>query len=91
MKYELYSNLGHFQYAVIKSKQSHTFSVNAICWFVLHGNTDKNGSLFAGDVRGRLYTLCGDDSSTNVLVSFNDGKLTITNNINWAEVFIVLG
>ena len=87
----LYSNLGHFQYAVIKSKQSHTFSVNAICWFVLHGNTDKNGSLFAGDVRGRLYTLCGDDSSTNVLVSFDDGKLTITNNINWAEVFIVLG
>lgn len=85
------SNLGHFQYAVIKSKQSHTFSVNAICWFVLHGNTDKNGSLFAGDVRGRLYTLCGDDSSTNVLVSFDDGKLTITNNINWAEVFIVLG
>lgn len=87
----LNSNLGHFQYAVIKSKQSHTFSVNAICWFVLHGNTDKNGSLFAGDVRGRLYTLCGDDSSTNVLVSFDDGKLTITNNINWAEVFIVLG
>lgn len=76
------SNLGHFQYAVIKSKQSHTFNVNATCWFVLHGNTDQNGSLFAGDVRGRLYTLCGGDSSTNVLVSYDDGKLTITNNIN---------
>ena len=87
----LYSNLGHFQYAVIKSKQSHTFNVNATCWFVLHGNTDQNGSLFAGDVRGRLYTLCGGDSSTNVLVSYDDGKLTITNNINWAEVFIVFG
>ena len=85
------SNLGHFQYAVIKSKQSHTFNVNATCWFVLHGNTDQNGSLFAGDVRGRLYTLCGADSSTNVLVSYDDGKLTITNNINWAEVFIVFG
>ena len=85
------SNLGHFQYAVIKSKQSHTFNVNAICWFVLHGNTDQNGSLFAGDVRGRLYTLCGGDSSTNVLVSYDDGKLTITNNINWDEVFIVFG
>lgn len=85
------SNLGHFQYAVIKSKQSHTFNVNATCWFVLHGNTDQNGSLFAGDVRGRLYTLCGGDSSTNVLVSYDDGKLTITNNINWAEVFIVFG
>ena len=87
----LNSNLGHFQYAVIKSKQSHTFNVNAICWFVLHGNTDQNGSLFAGDVRGRLYTLCGGDSSTNVLVSYDDGKLTITNNINWDEVFIVFG
>lgn len=87
----LNSNLGHFQYAVIKSKQSHTFNVNATCWFVLHGNTDQNGSLFAGDVRGRLYTLCGGDSSTNVLVSYDDGKLTITNNINWAEVFIVFG
>lgn len=88
---QLNSDLGHFQYAVIKSKQSHTFNVNAICWFVLHGNTDQNGSLFAGDVRGRLYTLCGGDSSTNVLVSYDDGKLTITNNINWAEVFIVFG
>jgi hypothetical protein len=88
---QLNSNLGHFQYAVIKSKQSHTFNVNATCWFVLHGNTDQNGSLFAGDVRGRLYTLCGGDSSTNVLVSYDDGKLTITNNINWAEVFIVFG
>ena len=88
---QLNSDLGHFQYAVIKSKQSHTFNVNAICWFVLHGNTDQNGSLFAGDVRGRLYTLCGGDSSTNVLVSYDDGKLTITNNINWDEVFIVFG
>lgn len=88
---ELNSNLGHFQYAVIKSKQSHTFNANAICWFVLHGSTDQNGSMFAGDVRGRLYTLCGDDSSTNVLASYDDGKLTITNNINWTEVFIVFG
>ena len=88
---EISSNLGHFQYAVIPSKQSHTFSVNVTCWFVLHGYTDQNGSLFAGDVRGRLYTLCGDDSSTVVSVSFNDGKLTITNNIGWDEVFIVLG
>ena len=87
----LNSNLGHFQYAVIPSKQSHTFSVNVTCWFVLHGYTDQNGSLFAGDVRGRLYTLCGDDSSTVVSVSFNDGKLIITNNIGWDEVFIVLG
>lgn len=88
---ELNSNLGHFQYAVIKSKQSHTFNANAICWFVLHGSTDRNGSMFAGDVRGRLYTLCGDDSSTKVLVSYDDGKLTITNNIDWTEVFIVFG
>lgn len=87
----LNSNLDHFQYAVIPSKQSHTFSVNVTCWFVLHGYTDQNGSLFAGDVRGRLYTLCGVDSSTVVLVSFNDGKLTITNNIGWNEVFIVFG
>lgn len=85
------NNLGHFQYALINSKQSHTFSVNTTCWFVLHGYTDQNGSLFAGDVRGRLYTLCGIDSSAVVLVSFNDNKLTITNNINWAEVFIVFG
>ena len=56
---EVNNNLGHFQYALINSKQSHTFSVNTTCWFVLHGYTDQNGSLFAGDVRGRLYTLCG--------------------------------
>ena len=88
---EVNNNLGHFQYALINSKQSHTFSVNATCWFVLHGYTDQNGSLFAGDIRGRLYTLCGIDSSAVVLVSLNDNKLTITNNIDWAEVFIVFG
>ena len=88
---ELDSNLGHFQYAIINSKQSHVFNVNNICWFVLHGSTDRDGSLFAGDSRGRLYTLCGGDSSTEVLVSYDDGKLTITNNIGWPETFIVFG
>lgn len=85
------SNLSHFQCAMIASNRSRTFRVNDTCWFVLHGISDNNGSLFTGGSKGRLYTLCGIDSSNLVAVSVNDGILTITNNIGWGEFFIVFG